>query len=172
MADFEDRFAIAEMHQRFAHAVDRFDYAILRSFYTDDAIEEHGAYNGPVDGYIDWLKEIRPGFDIMHHTVSGLVVAIDGDTAESESRGTAFLRMKGSPPHNVITVSRHFDRYRRENGVWKFSFRAICVDWSQPFAPIEGGFDMISAFQTGRPGEDDPVYRHVPNLVRALRAGS
>ena len=49
MAEIEDRLEIENLQVVFAHAADRGDYALLRSLYTDDAVDDHGGYSGPVD---------------------------------------------------------------------------------------------------------------------------
>lgn len=168
----EDRRAIESLHSRFAHAVDRPDYELLRSLYTDDAIEEHGPYNGPVDGYIAWLREFAPSFEIMHHVFSHILLAVDGTTAESETRGTAYLRLRADSPCNMMVVTRHFDRYRRVDGSWRFAHRALCIDWAQDFGPPDKSRDTVRVFPAGVVGPDDLVYRKVPKAMVALRPRS
>lgn len=171
MISFDDQRALEELHNRYLHATDRRDYAQLRALFTHDAIDNHGEYNGPVDGYIDWLRAAQDYFESSAHIMSNLLFTVDGDRAESEGRGRAYLRLKGDKPFNMIVVSRHFDQYRKVEGRWLFSRRALCVDWVQQFEPTEGGLDMVQAVQAGRMGADDPVYKEAPQLIAALRAG-
>lgn len=167
----EDLRSLDDLHARYVHAIDRGDLDLLQALYLPDATEHHGDYNGPVDGFIAWLKPILGFFEIATHTISNLLVRTDGDTAESEARGTAFLRMKGERPFNMIVINRHFDTYRKLDGRWLFASRSVCVDWAEQFAPSVAPLDMVRPFPAGTTGSDDPVYRLVPGLVQAIRGG-
>lgn len=169
MITIEDRVAIDDLHSRFIHAADRRDYPLLRSLYADDAIDDHGLYSGSVDGYIAWLTEVQNVFEMTTHVITNIVCAVDGDEGESEARGTAYLRMRTDPPHNMIVVNRHFDRYRRIGGRWYFQHRSLCIDWVQSFPPGDDSLDIVRANPVGTMGPTDVVYARVPNLIRALR---
>ncbi len=169
MIAIEIQRELEDLHSRFVHAADRRDYPLLRSLYTDDAIDDHGLYNGPVDGYITWLHDVQDAFDITTHFLTNMLCAVDGDTAESESRGTAYLRLKADAPYNMIVINRHFDSYRRVAGKWLFSHRSLCIDWVQQFPPSDGSLDIVRANPVGTMGPDDPVYRRAPLLIEALR---
>ncbi len=171
MISFADRCALEDLHNRYVHANDRCDYALLRSLYTDDAVEHHSDYQGPVDGFIAWLPQAAAYFESTTHVVSNLAFTVDGDTAQSEGRGTAYLRLKGDPPFNMIVINRLFDHYRNVEGRWLFSRRAVSVDWVQQFPPGEAGLDLTASIPAGQVGPGDPVYRNVPGLVAELRAG-
>lgn len=171
MSFSDDLSGIEDLHNRYVHANDRCDYTLLRSLYTDDAIENHGDYVGPVDGFVEWLPQAAAFFESTTHTVSNLLVTVTGDSAESEARGTAYLRLKGEPPFNMIVINRLFDHYRKVDGRWLFSRRAVSVDWVQQFPPGEAALDLTASIPPGSGGPGDPVYKNVPGLVTALRAG-
>lgn len=171
MISMQDRCALEDLHNRYAHASDRCDYALLRSLYTDDAIEHHGDYVGSVDGFIAWLAQASAAFQCTTHVVTNLLFAVTGDTAQSEGRGTAYLRLKGDPSFNMIVINRLFDQYRKVDGRWLFSRRAVSIDWVQQFPPGDGGLDLTQSIPAGSADPDDPVYENVPGLVAALRAG-
>lgn len=169
MIPMEDQRELEELHRLYVHAIDRGDLALLRSLYADDAQEQHGEFCGSVDEYVAWLEPVLGYFDIATHTMSNLLFWMDGDKAQSEGRGTAFLRMKGAPPFNMIVVNRHFDKYQKVEGQWRFASRCVCVDWAEQFAPRDGLPEITSAFPVGSSGLDDLLYREVPELVEALR---
>ena len=171
MISADDQRALEALHSRYVHATDRHDHVLLRSLYTDDAVEHHGDYNGPIDGFIVWLKQAQGYFEIATHVVTNLLFAVDGDTAESEGRGTAYLRLRGDPASNMIVVNRLFDRYRKVDGQWLFSRRSISADWVQTFPVGEGGLDMVKSVPAGKVGLDDPVYADVPTVIATLRSG-
>jgi len=143
---------------------------MLRSLYTKDATEEHGDYSGSVDGFISWLEPVLGFFEIATHTTSNLLCRFDGERAESEVRGTAFLRMKGDPPFSMIVVNRYFDHYQKVERKWLFSSRCVCVDWAEQFAPRQGDLDMVKPFHLGRADSSDPAFSRVPGLISILRA--
>jgi hypothetical protein len=172
MISSEDQRALEDLHNRYVHATDRHDLALLRSLYTADGIENHGGYNGSVDDFIPWLKQTQDYFEIATHTISNLLAAVDGDTAQSEARGTAYLKFKGSPPFNMIVVNRHFDQYRKVAGKWLFSRRSLCIDWVQQFPPITETLDLVKAVPAGKTTHDDPIYANVPHLIAALHSAA
>lgn len=167
----DDQHELNDLHARYVHAIDRGDFALLQSLYAPGATESHGEYEGDADGFIHWLRPILSYFEIATHTIANLLVRVEGDTAQSEARGTAFLRMKGPPSYNLIVVNRHFDTYRKVAGAWLFTSRAVCVDWAEQFAPSLSPLDLVRPFAQGSTTTDDPVYGKVPGLIRALRAG-
>lgn len=171
MTTVEDRLALEELHSRFIHAADRRDYAQLRTLYADDADEEHGAFNGPADEFVAWLREVHEHFQIVTHVITNLLFSVEGNTAESEGRGCTYLTMKADRPYNMIVVNRHFDRCRKVNGRWLFSRRSLCLDWVQQFPPVEEQLALVKANPLGTMTSGDPVYTKVPRLIAALRAG-
>lgn len=78
----EEIRALAQLYSR---GVDRQDFALIRSLYTDDATDSHGAYyDGPVDGYVAFLEASLPHMHIGNHFVCNHLVSVDGDTGEGE----------------------------------------------------------------------------------------
>ena len=169
MIPVEDQIAFEYLHSLFVHAADRRDYPLMRSLYSDDAIDDHGAFNGSVDGYIDWLREVQDAFQITTHVLTNVIATVDGDAAQSEARGTAYLTMKADPNYNMIVINRHFDRYRKIGGRWLFTHRSLCIDWVQVFPPSTESLDIVRANPVGVMGPDDVVYARVPKVIEALR---
>jgi hypothetical protein len=171
MITIEDRAELEDLHSRFIHASDRRDYALLRGLYADGAREEHGAFNGPKDDFVDWLQQVHDHFVMVTHVITNLLFSVDGDVAESEGRGCTYLTMKAARPYNMIVINRHFDRCRKIDGRWRFTSRSLCLDWVQQFPPPEAELDLVKANPLGRMGSDDPVYSKVPHLIVAMRVG-
>lgn len=166
MSEIEDRLEIENLQTVFAHAADRGDYALLRSLYTDDAVDDHGGYSGPVDGYIEWVKMTHESYEVLSHICGKPLIHLAGDRAESEMKGLVFMRLKGPPAANTFAVTRAFDRYVRTANGWRFSSRKLCGDWMGPSfqpEPLDGLKGTMDA--------SDPVYAELPDLVAALRSG-
>jgi hypothetical protein len=165
MSEIEDRLEIENLQTVFAHAADRGDYTLLRSLYTDDAVDDHGGYSGPVDGYIEWVKKTHEAYEMLSHICGKPLIRLAGDEAESEMKGLVFMRLKGPPAHNAFAVTRAFDKYARTSRGWRFTSRKLCGDWMGPaFEPEElGGLK-------GTMDGSDPVYAELPWLIASLRA--
>ncbi len=168
MTEWQDRAEIEYLHSIFAFAADRGDYPLLRSLYTDDAIDDHGGYYGPVDGYVKWVEEIHENFGILSHIYGKPLIVIDGDTAESEIKGHVFMHIKGPPARNHFAVCRNFDKYRRTGEGWRFTSRRMCFDWEGP--EFETANLSPEARLTGTMDRSDPVYSELPGLTASMEA--
>ena len=57
--DVADQFALQQLAWAYCHAIDRRDYALLRTLYHDDAIDDHGVmFKGGPDEYVAWLPSM------------------------------------------------------------------------------------------------------------------
>jgi hypothetical protein len=166
MSEWEDRAAIEELQTLFSYAADRGDYALLRALYTDDAVDDHGGYSGPVDGYIAWVKETHEAYELLSHICGRPLIALDGDTAESEMKSHVYMRLKGPPATSAFVVTRSFDKYRRTPQGWRFTSRVLCADWFGPSFPSPGTAGAL----VGTMGRDDPVYREAPKVAARAAA--
>lgn len=171
MIDLATQHELEDLHSRYVHAIDRGDFAMVRSLYTDDAIEVHGDFTGQVDEFLAWLQPLQAYFLATTHTVTNLLARADGDEIESEARAIAFLRIAGDPPYAMTVVNRLFDRYRKVDGRWLFCRRAVCVDWAEQYPAREGNLEATAPFPIGTRDGSDPVYAQAPALVAALRLG-
>lgn len=176
MSDREllDRVALQHLVFSYCHAIDRRDYALLRSLYHDDAIDDHGAmFCGSPDAYVAWLPGMMAQWQATSHTMTNMLFLFDddhpeGDHAEGELACTAWHRTADGA-QDLIIHGRYFDRYRKRDGAWKFWRRALVLDRAEQHpAPAGGAPGADDGVESGRPGLDDPCYRHLP-LFRKRR---
>jgi hypothetical protein len=155
-----DRVILTELVMRYCRGVDRRDYALIRSLYHDDAIDDHGAmFCGGPDEFVAWLPTILANWEATIHSISNSVFVIEGDTAEGEHVVTAFHRT-AAPNRKEFTVwGRFLDRYERRDGVWKFAHRRLAFDHGR-LAPVdEKGFAMMAGdAPNGRVDGSDPSW--------------
>ena len=122
---------IRELAQLYSRGVDRKDIGLLRSLYTADATDNHGAhYNGPVDGYLEFLAGAFPHMHYSGHHICNHLISVDGDEGEGEVYALAYHVIpdgKGGMVEDLQCV-RYVDRYRRDDGRWRFSARVASFD--------------------------------------------
>lgn len=164
-----ERVALQHLVYTYCHAADRRDFARLRSLYTDDAIDDHGAFNGPVDDFIPWFRDGLAAFEATAHNVLNTLFVVDGDLAQGEIRAIAYHRLSGSRAE-IIAGGRYVDRYRKMDGAWRFTYRSFVIDWIEERAASRTPGEAFGpTVAVGSAGADDPVYQRL-DLFAAERA--
>ena len=69
-------------------------------------------------------------FRATAHRVSNQLVAINGDEASGETCCVAEHLLKDADAILVWSI-RYQDRWRREDGAWRFHHRSLIVDWQE-----------------------------------------
>lgn len=158
-----DKQAIAELVFNYSRAVDRKDFALLRTLYAEDGYDDHGGlFRGPANDYVDWLEQAMRNCDITTHSVQNHLIAITGaDTAEGEVYVTAYHRLhdgKGSF-NDLVEGLRYIDQYRKTDGRWQFVRRTLINDWAQ-VAPSYWDLEdpALKGTPVGRADPDDLSY--------------
>ncbi len=132
--------AIRELGLLYSRGVDRKDGPLLRTLYTADATDTHGdTFDGPADAYVDFLEKSFPYMRYSGHHVCNHLVSVDGDTGEGEVYALAYHVIpdgKGGWLEDLMAV-RYIDRYRKEEGRWKFAQRIVSYDYKAPRRPVE-----------------------------------
>ena len=167
-----DKQEITELVYALSRAADRHDNELARSLYHEDAQDDHGAFfQGLAMDFIDRLPEIQAPMEILHHNVTTMNFALDGDYAEGEIYVLAFHKVKtDNGAMDLLIGGRYFDKYEKRGGVWKFSHRAVVADWATLRDPSEVVLDhpMIEGSRIGRPKQEDPSY----GFFKLLKWGS
>jgi hypothetical protein len=130
-----DHQAIVDCVTRYARGVDRDDPELVRSAYHPDAVEDHGAYVGGVDGLVSFLAAAHRPFPGYQRYVTNSTVDIDDDRAgaHAESYYLCVLRQKGSGL--LANGGRYIDRLSRRDGQWRIANRVVVMEWE---GTIEG----------------------------------
>ena len=127
-----DRQEIWSVMLQYARGIDRFDRALVRGCYHDDALDDHHSFVGSADAFIDWAFAFHGQFQtVHHHGLSNHFCEIEGDDAYSETYYT-FIGANLAPPH-LMSIGRYIDHLQRRNGGWKIASR-VCT--------IEQNFDL------------------------------
>ncbi|BBX07726.1 nuclear transport factor 2 family protein [Mycolicibacterium aichiense] len=126
-----DKDEIRELALRYCRGVDRKDPSLLRSLYTSDGIDNHAnIFRGSADAYVDFLESSFQFIQIGAHYVCNHLIELDGDEASGEvyALGYHILPSADGPPIESFVGVRYLDRYRREDGEWRFASREVVVD--------------------------------------------
>lgn len=169
-----DKQEITELVHAYCNAADRHDHEKMRALYHSDAIDDHGAFfKGLAMEFIDKLPEIQAPMEILHHNVTTLNIALDGDYAEGEVYVLAFHKVQVSGDSvDLLIGGRYFDKYEKREGSWKFSHRAVVADWANLHHPSIVNLDnpMIAGSHIGKPGPADPSYEFFRLFKRGAEA--
>ena len=122
---------IRELVLLYSRGVDRKDIELLRTLYTSDATDDHGAhFSGSADDYIAFLERSLPHMRYSGHHVCNHLISVNGAEAEGEVYAIAYHIIpdfKGGMVEDLACV-RYVDRYRREEGRWLFAARVVKFD--------------------------------------------
>lgn len=155
LQDLLARDAIRDLVLRYSRAVDRRDFDSLRPLYCDNAIDDHGAmFNGSATEFINWLPSMAASMKVLSHQVLNHLIAVRGDNAEGEVYTIAYHLTVDE--QEIVIGGRYLDRYRRDDGVWRFAARKIVLDWHQQGAPAAPDSPVTQGVSRGAALADDP----------------
>lgn len=136
---------ISSVLNLYAHAVDRRDWAAVRSCYHDDAYDDHGPYKGGPDGLVEWISTRHEAIEQSMHFLGNIVIELESDHAYAETYCLTFQRMRAdaeppaafedAPPAEgdaLPTIElgcRYLDRFERRDGTWRIARRIVAFEW-------------------------------------------
>lgn len=172
-----DRLMIQDVMLQWCRAIDRLDRDGMRAAFHPDAIDEHGPYNGDIDGLIDWVCRRHSAIPFSSHQVSNMLIEFaDPNLALAETHvrtlqrypaeaGAALAQMMGGRQlkpgvsYDLMTSSRYIDRFERRDGVWRIAGRKLSNDWKQTFEVSPDTPRPHPDWITGQRNREDIVYR-------------
>ena len=172
-----DRLQIQDLIYRWCRSIDRLDFDAMRSVFHPDATDTHGAYDGGVDGLIEWIRERHRTIPFSMHQVGNVLIEFaTPDLAFVETyvrtiqqypptAGAALATLVGgerpSPPHGAdfFTCSRYADRVERRKGEWRIARRTLIQDWKQVVAVSADAPRIPAQWVSGRRDQEDFIYR-------------
>lgn len=136
--------ALRRAAERYALGADRRDKALWREVLADDVeITGPGFAIAGLEANLGSIDHLAHAFKATRHVVHDQDVTIEGDTARGETRSTAEHRMTGPDGRDLLLVwaIRYQDCWRRDGESWKFTRRALTVDWEElrPVGDVGGG---------------------------------
>lgn len=165
-----DRTDILDCIHRYTRGMDRLDRELARSAYHDEAIDEHTAYVGPVDGFLDWAFAYHAAQVRHQHYVTNHSVELDGDTAHAETY-YLFVGTDQNPDAPVLfTGGRYVDRFERRNDRWAIAARVCTVEWQTevPALLSPDAVSFLAAISTVARDRTDVSYDRPLEVTRHL----
>ncbi|MFB2580331.1 nuclear transport factor 2 family protein [Herbiconiux sp. P15] len=132
-----DRLEIQHRVNQFCRAIDRLDLEELREVYHADGYDDHGAYQGDVDGFIEWVRGRHEQIAFSsHHITNTLIEFVSDDSAFVETYFLAWqsVNPNAMPPSGAasggdqsaveaISSGRYADHFVRKDGRWAIQTR-------------------------------------------------
>ena len=128
---------IRQVLARYGRAIDSMDFDLLRSCYHPGAIDEHGVYDGDIDGFIELLERTLPAEVGTNHFMGASLIEWDGDVAWVETHALGHHRSpptRSEPLRDRLFFLRYADRFERRDGEWRIAHRAVVYEpgWVMP----------------------------------------
>ena len=128
------RSAIQNRLAQHARGIDRADEALLREAYHDDGTVDYGSLQGSAAEFAAAIASMHDGAPMSSHRTSNMWIAIEGQSAISESYVMAWVTLPtdGEPkPH--LVGGRYLDRHSYQRGAWRMQHRQYVLDWITQF---------------------------------------
>lgn len=147
LARLAAQFEIRDVLSRYVRGVDRCDWDLVRSCYAPEALDDHGAYAGGVEGLLAWMVERHSRLQASMHLITNVyvefvdddralcesyVVTIQRPTAEWAGAALAMYEMDGLdiPDDHLLESEvrcRFVDRFARQ-GSWRIEHRTVVFE--------------------------------------------
>lgn len=170
-----DRAALHDLMARYAQGVDRRDWDTVRDTFHPDATDNHGDYQGGVDGFIEWVSARHANVEQSVHFLGNCLVEFaSDDRAVVETYFVARQRSPGdvvvggsdvSGDVDVEVLGRYVDIAERRGGVWRTARRTVAFETIRAWPA--GGTPIPADWAQARRDNDDPLHtmRRTAGLV-------
>ena len=98
---------------------------------TPDAYDDHGTYQGDLDGFIAMCEQFLPRWTATQHFMGNMLIEVDGERARAETYAVAYHRREnedGTGKDDVFGI-RYVDRFEKRGGDWRIAHRVVATEW-------------------------------------------
>ena len=124
MTERDDRQDISELLVHYATGIDRRDWALFRTVFTDDCeldYGEIGAWKG-VDAVTSFMEQVHALAGHTMHRLSNQAVTVDGDNAAARTYIDGLI-MTADNTAGVSAIGFYDDEIVRTKGGWRIARR-------------------------------------------------
>lgn len=152
--------------ERYCRGIDRLDADALASVYWGDAHDNHGIYNGPANGFAEFIiPYMRDHWTTTTHMIGQSNIAIEGDRAAAETVFIAHhIRPDGDGIADDVAGGRYADVLECRNGEWRILDRVVVMDWVYTHAGLASSAIDPDVFVIGGRDAGDFGYRPYERL--------
>jgi hypothetical protein len=168
LVELVDREAIRDCLYRYCRGIDRSDEEALRSAYWPDAIDSHGAYSGPVEGFIQFALDVFKTEPRNVHQITNILIEFRSPRdARVESYFNALQRGPGKNGvvRQFLLAGRYCDAFQKRGDAWRIARRTVVYDWVEEQNPPDGSDET-------RFGSRRPIGAARPNDVLYVLLGA
>ena len=136
MTEHDDRLDISELLVRYATGIDRRDWPLFRTVFTEDCeldYGEIGRWNG-VDAVTDFMDKTHAMAGHTLHRLSNQVIAVDGDRGSARTYVDAVI-MFGDNESGVNAWGFYDDELVRSAAGWRIARRRFTQVRVSTFGP-------------------------------------
>ena len=135
--DVADKLAVAETVYRYATGVDRRDWVLYRSLFTDTVAVDFSSFDPDLRPLVlpadDWVAGIVPlfsGLAATQHIMTNPLVTLDGDAAAITMAVQAHHVYDPDDPASWYTVGGYYDdSLVRVDGRWLLNGVRLTITW-------------------------------------------
>ena len=132
--------AISQVLHRYARGIDRLDFDLVRSCYWPEATDDHGAYAGGVDGFMEFVRGALARFERTNHFLGNVMIEPDLErgVARAETYCVAYHRFHDAAgvETDMTAGLRYVDRFEQRGGEWRIARRVCAYDWRRVDAVV------------------------------------
>ncbi|MBP2455328.1 nuclear transport factor 2 family protein [Mycolicibacterium lutetiense] len=124
MTYHEDRTDIADVLVRYATGIDRRDWPLFRTVFTDDCVLDYGEigkWNG-VDAVTEFMDQVHAMAGHTMHRLSNHAIKVDGDTATARTYVDSLI-MAQDNSSGVSGIGFYDDELVRTADGWQIAQR-------------------------------------------------
>ena len=133
LQELYDKAALRAAAEEYAKGADQRDKEIWSAILSSDCVLEGTGFRSEgLEQCLMSIDQLTQMFIATRHNVSNQTAVIDGDSASGETYCIADHVIERDGHSEILSWHiRYQDEWRREEGVWKFTKRALIVDWEE-----------------------------------------
>ena len=128
------RAQIDDLLDAYALAIDKRDWQLLESLFSEDADLDYTSSGGPHgarDEVLGWLQASLPAVTLTQHILTNRRVTVHGDTAEARTElFNPLLFRSGEQTQLVLLGGVYEDRLLRTEAGWQITERVHRTSWT------------------------------------------
>lgn len=130
-AEMLDLAELRRTAELYAQGADRRDETLWQAVLAEDCVIEGPGFSvAGRDANLGSLEALGQMFRATIHRIHNQVATVSGDEATGETYCTADHLLKDADSVLVWTI-RYQDRWRRDEGNWRFTHRKLIVEWEE-----------------------------------------